>query len=787
MAQAYSPERPSSRALTLQPRVGSAPGALALIFLALCASFTVYRLSPPAAVASAAPANEFSSGRAMRHLEAISRKPHPVGAVEHAAVRDYIFQRLNELGLEPAIQRTTSVSNSGGRLRVAAVENIAGRLRGTEAGKAVLLVAHYDTVPMSPGTSDDGSSVAAILETARALKDGPPLRNSVVFLFTDAEEVGLLGAKAFVEEHPWSREAGLVLNFESRGAGGPAMLFETSGGNRRLVQEFAGAVPRPFATSLAYEVYRRMPNDTDFTVFRGAKLPGLNFANIDGATRYHAQSDSLENFDEGLLQHKGSYALALARHFGNAGLEERTGGDAVYFDLLGATVIEYPAGLVAPITALATLLFAAVLALGLRRRKLTPGGILAGLLALALTAAVAYAAAASVWWLVAGVQRWLGRSTQDDVYHGKLYLVAFVALTLAACAALYNLFRKKISAENLAAGALLCWLLLLVLTTVAVPGGSYLTAWPLIFGLVPLALMLTGPDGGGRPAAGRHMAAALCAVPAVVLLVPIIYQIFLVFGLGLVGVPAALTALLFGLVVPFFAPPASSRNWLLPGGAALAAALLLALAAFTMTFDGRRPKANDVSYVVNSDSGKAVWASTDGQADEWTGQFFGRGSETGSLEGYLPSAYKGFMKSPAPALPLPPPELTVLDDQTANGVRTLRLSLRSGDPAGYVTAPSASNTAVLAATVAGRRFVNDAPRSAQSNNSWVLNYYAPPAEGFELTLEVSPGQPLRLWVVGQSYGLPETPGAPVTPRPDDIMPAPFTSSDIAHVSRTYTF
>lgn len=762
-------------------------GVLVFIFLAVCALFSIYRLNPPDAVAATAPANEFSSGRAMRHLEAISHKPHPVGTREHASVRDYILQQLNELGLEPEVQRTTTVAKSGGGLRVAVVENIAGRLRGSDDGKAVLLVAHYDTVPMSPGVSDDGSSVAAILEAARALKAGPPLRNSVICLFTDAEEIGLLGAKAFVEEHPWSKEVGLVLNFESRGAGGPAMLFETSGGNRRLVQEFAEAVPHPFATSLAYEVYRLLPNDTDFTVFRGAKLPGLNFANIDGAAHYHAQSDSLENFDERLLQHKGSYALALARHFGNAGLGERAGGDAVYFDLLGATLLEYPAGLVVPITAFAALLFASLVALGLRRRKLTLGGLLAGLLALVVTAGIAYAVAASAWRVVVGVQDWLGRSTQDDFYQGKLYLVAFVLLTLAACAALYNLFRKKISPENLAAGALLCWLLLLVLTTVALPGGSYLPAWPLLFGLVPMALMLTRTDGREGLTAGRHVVAALCAVPAVVLLVPTIYQIFLALGLEMVGFPAALAALLCGLLIPFFAPPTSSRKWLLPGGAALAGVIVLTLAASTMTFDRQRPKANNVSYVVNSDSGKAVWASTDVQPDEWTAQFFGPGAEKGSLEEYLPASYKGFLKSTAPALPLSAPELTVLDDQTANGVRTLRLNLRSQDPAGYVTAPVASNTAVLAATVKGRRFVNDAPRSAQSSNSWVLNYYAPPAEGFELTLEVSPAQPLKLRVVGQAYGLPETPGSPTTPRPDDTMPAPFTSSDITHVSRTYTF
>src|SRR4029079_1979737 len=150
------------------------------------------------------------------------------------------------------------------------VDNVVGRLPGSASTRAVLLVAHYDSVPWTAAASDDGAGVAAILEALRALRTGPPLRNDLVVLFTDGEEAGLLGAKAFVEGHRWARGVGVALNFEARGTGGPSLMFETSAGNGRLVRELAAAAPRPTASSLFYDIYRLLPNDTDLSEFKEA-------------------------------------------------------------------------------------------------------------------------------------------------------------------------------------------------------------------------------------------------------------------------------------------------------------------------------------------------------------------------------------------------------------------------------------------------------------------------------------------------------------------------------------
>src|SRR6185369_6701823 len=126
-----------------------------------------------------------------------------------------------------------------------------------------------------------------------------------------------------------------------RGNTGPSIMFESSNNNAWLIDGLDQAAPAPISNSLANEVYRLLPNDTDLTVFKKAGWAGLNFAYIDGLTHYHTRLDDLGNTDERSLQHQGSYALALARYFGNVDLTRGGQGNAVYFNILGTALLHY--------------------------------------------------------------------------------------------------------------------------------------------------------------------------------------------------------------------------------------------------------------------------------------------------------------------------------------------------------------------------------------------------------------------------------------------------------------
>lgn len=513
--------------------VGMSIGAF---LCSLCIIFvSVYRLHSANVVPASASLTEFSADRAIEHLAVLANKPHPVGSEEHARVGEYIVGQLTALGLTPELQKTTDLTN------------IVARLKGTSGGKAVLLVGHYDTVPSSPGASDNGSAVAMMLETVRALKAGPPLSHDVMFLFSDGEEIGLRGAKAFVYQHQWAKEIAVVLNFDARGNSGPAIMFQTSPENGWLIRQFASASPRPVANSLSHDIYKLLPNSTDFGIFKDAGFAGLDFAFINGIKSYHTSNDTVAEMDRASLQHEGATGLALTSHLANANLDNVRATDAIYFDLFSAILITYPANLALLFTLLIVLFFLAVITLGLRRRHLTIGGVAAGSSAILLSMLSALIIVTLVHW---GIESWRGRMNEGVASQDGLEMIVFAATAIAVAASLFVLVSRRINTTNLMMGSLSCWLVLLLLATFFVPGGSYLFTWPLLFNLVALAYMFAAQPG--KPWAAQHLAVlALCALPGVVLFVPVIYLTGIAFTLDSFGSLTSLALAPVLLLGPF--------------------------------------------------------------------------------------------------------------------------------------------------------------------------------------------------------------------------------------------
>jgi hypothetical protein len=401
-------------------------------------------------------------------------------------------RELSALGVTPEIQQTTAVSNKASNpFRGAMVHNVIARLPGTGNTKAILIVSHYDSVSTSYGASDDGAGVAAMLETLRALKTGPALKNDVILLFTDGEEPGLLGAEAFVNEHPFAKNLGVMLNLEARGNRGPSIMFETSAQNGQLIAEFGRAVDHPIATSFAYEIYRRLPNNTDFTVLRETGAPGLNFAYIDGVTAYHTLLDNADGIDERSLQHHGSNALSVVRHFGNLNLGIEPRRDAVYFDVMGLGLARYSTYMALPLALITAGVFVTVVVAGFRKGLLSAGKLIVVFLAFLLCLAITAAGVTLVWLLVTLIDRNYNQLPLGTPYNAHLYVISFVGLTVCVVSAMFLLLRRKLGPLNLAIGVSLWWLVLMVGTIVFLPGASYLFSWPLIFALAGLGYYLS--------------------------------------------------------------------------------------------------------------------------------------------------------------------------------------------------------------------------------------------------------------------------------------------------------
>jgi len=476
--------------------------ATALCILLIAAGLATWRQLPPAPLPADAPPDVFSAYRAFLFLERMVGDgiPHPNGSPQNDIVRERILKAFREMGYAPEVQEAM-VDRRG---RPFTVRNVMARLPGTFAangdaarsrlpGSAVLLMSHYDSVPDGPGASDAGVSVAVILEVARMLRNATPQRNDVIFLITDGEEYGLLGALAFVTGHPWVKDTGVVVNLEARGTSGLSLMFETGDRTAWLAGRMVDSLHHPAANSLMAAVYRTMPNNTDLTVFLRAGYTGYNFAFIGDHQHYHTSSDDLAHVDLRSFQHQGENALALVRTLAESDLSSLPEArEAVWFDFQGSFLVWWPLPLTLPLGLLA-LALSVWLMLRLRRREaLSVGGALIGIGQSLLLAGVAFGAA----WLFARLARTLGwivgrNAAAPAAVVSGFWLTALLGTLLAVW--LLSRWSRKPRFGGLVWGSSSLWTLLALIATLLFPQGSYLL-------LVPaLVATMTGLVATGIP------------------------------------------------------------------------------------------------------------------------------------------------------------------------------------------------------------------------------------------------------------------------------------------------
>ena len=322
----------------MNPRRGRAAfaGLVALVALA------TYGAQPPAPVSS--DAGGFSAESAMEHVRVVAARPHESTTEANAEVRAYLVEELERAGLEVELQRSGSgrsgvdTGTSWGASPGPTSRSTCARAFPAPVAKAPCccsVTTTRDSAVRAPRTTRRPSRRCSRSRDCSSGPCGP----TCCWSSPTGRSGGLDGAYAFAEGHPWMESVRLVLNFEARGNGGTPVLFETSGGNGRLVREFAAVAPHPVASSLGPTIYDRMPNDTDFSVFKERGVPGLNFAFIGGGSAYHQPFDTPENLDRRSLQQQGANALALAQHFAALDLDDAglRAPDATFFNVsLGA-------------------------------------------------------------------------------------------------------------------------------------------------------------------------------------------------------------------------------------------------------------------------------------------------------------------------------------------------------------------------------------------------------------------------------------------------------------------
>ena len=643
--------------------------AFAAVITALLMHLWQSQLVAPSGVAGTA----FSEEHAFATLSALlkEQRPHPSGSPENAVVRERILAELKAAGYATEVQAVFQCDTAPRFPGCTAVENIIAVHKGTGDGKAVLASAHYDSVPPGPGVSDDGAGVAVVLELARGFA-ARTTRNDVIFLLTDGEETGLRGARAFADRHPLMRRVGIVVNFDARGASGASMMFETGPGNARLIELFAHTVARPTASSVNYEVYKLLPNDTDFSVYRKLGLSGFNFGFINSAALYHSVRDNLQYLDRRSLQHSGEHAFEVTGALADTDLATLSASsDASFFDVFGLFTVVWPAAINVPIALLALLGLVGLIVVHRDAFTLRATGW-----AVFALVAVPVLLFAFGWLLSYPLGIWPGVHPLD---HPQPWPAR---VALATSGILVPLIVAGIAGSRVDARALLLvnWVVLALLAfgvALTIGGASYPFLWP-VFGVAIAGWVETFVRK--RPARSLRVTALVGFVLAAFFLLAFLLGLELVLGFDLSHYKI-LVLMPFSLaLVPIFSASPGDRSRAAWGLSALCVVVVVgsaAVASQTPAYAAGHPRGLSIVYYDDL-AAKPRWLiGFVGAPDEGflKAQGFPQQDEEYRQVGLL-KAQGRFKDATGPHLPAP--SFTVSEVTTQGGVTVVRGMLRSG-------------------------------------------------------------------------------------------------------------
>jgi len=768
----------------------------------------------PESQPTGAPVSEFSAERAFADVNLMAAAPHPIGSPENARVRDALMARMTDLGLSPQVRAGVGVQQpkwASDRVMAAPVENIVGILPGRDRNApALAIMAHYDSVPGSPGAADDAIGVATALETVRAIKArGTPTRD-VMIVLTDGEEAGLLGANHFFRRDPLAKRIGLVINAEARGSTGRVNMFQTSPRNGQIIDLFSRTAQRPASSSLSVMIYEALPNDTDLTETLRAGIPGMNYAIIGRQFDYHSPTSTPANLERGSLQDMGTQVLAASAEAAFATQLPGRSPSVIYSNVFGDTVVAYPVWFGWVVILGIVVLLALAVRWARHSGEFPAMDIVRGMGALAFAgigtvAVLQFArrltgaefgfieqrfllAQSAPWeWAIMLLSLGFLMLAAGDVARGRRWMAAVPLVFGLACSVFGELdligavsgvvaaalgffvYNRPASRKGAWAGALALGLILTILLQIFAPGASYVIAWPLLVAAIGAAATALSAKRGLLPI-GLLVLLAAAALGWQGGISHFAYE-----GMDLMPL-FSVQMITAGLVLwPLAQPDTGAQKGLVIGGVLLGGGLALTLILRAEDpWTPRYPQVSYVGYHVDQDTGKAWRYSPPAMSGAWTNAVLR--AEGGPVERLSHWAWRQPMLA-ATAPPVAEPTPAIALDRTADG--NLRLSAATPPGARTMELRLRASAGAQVTRIAGVPTTLTLPKGKWVRVSWLA-----PGTGLEIGLQpIGPGRLDVRYVAG--FDRWPAGVAALPQRPADLMP--WDNSDSTFVSGTRAF
>jgi len=725
----------------------SSPIALISIFLLLVTFVVSYcSLQEPEVNDKITAENQFSATKALQRLTDIlppDNKPHPVNSVANAEVRNQIIRQLEDLGLSTEVQDTMGCTDGWRALNCSRVRNIITKIPGTDSSQTVLLMAHYDSVPAAAGAADAGHAVAIILEILEMMKQQPTFKNDLIVLINEGEEFGLLGAEAFVKEHPLAATVDVVINMEARGNKGKSLLFETGENNYRLLKLYQQYAKNPTSNSLTYEIYKLLPNDTDLTVLKRFGKTGVNFAFQGRVSHYHTPLDNIQNLSPGSVQHQGDNAYAMLQALLSTDLQTLPEGNAVYTDILSSFMVIWPDYMTIPLTFFSLFLLILICWQLVRIKQLTVTQ-----LSISLPFAFAITLLSSLsCWILLNIVQFLSGQSQPWLSEAIPMRAAVWLLPVALSMLFANKYKEKLGFWGLVIAAVSFLVAISVTASLYMTGISYLTLIPSLVVLILLSLIIiTNQIENTKLITASLM---LSSISIAILVFPIMLLLEDAMGLVLAPVFGLLESLVILLTIPLIVYASQSVLKQIIYACGIISLLGLVISSQQQAFSPIQPQAMNFEYLQQGETA-SIQALTRHSLPQ---KMIAESAFSNEQKITRPWSKAIYPSITTESLALPEPELQIISSEKQGDINFMTLRFISKRASSQFLLYSSDNKRLTEISFDKNTFAVPSKRDIQYFLCTGID-----CNGMSFTIKFTGDEPLKIGLVDYEFGLPTSLG-----------------------------